>query len=107
VEKRNNGRARKRVRVRYGTDRLEKTAFTRDISATGVFLQTNSVFPPGTTLQLELHFPDRTFEMWARVMWAKRVPAQLAHVLQCGMGLHFLQPPVDWAPFFRQWTGGG
>jgi Tfp pilus assembly protein PilZ len=103
VEKRNTGRARKRVMVRYGADRPDKTAFTRNISKTGLFVQTNSVFKPGTTLQLELHFSDRTFELWARVVWAKRVPPQLAHVLECGMGLHFLQPPAEWGEFFERW----
>ena len=102
-DKRTNDRSRKRLRVRYGVERLEKTAFTKNISETGVYLQTNQVYAPGTTLQLEIDFPGRAVGLWARVVWAKKVPPQLAHVLECGMGLCFIDPGADWYQFFSQW----
>ena len=89
--------------VKYGTEKVDKTAFTKNVSETGLYIQTNNVFPPGTTLQLEIHMPDKTFSMWARVAWAKKVPPTLAHVLDCGMGLNFVEPVPEWVAFFAQW----
>ncbi len=88
--------------VRYGVDKTDRTGFTKDLSSTGLFIKTNHVFKPGTTIQVELKFPDRTFSMWARVVWAKKVPPQLAHVLECGMGVCFVDPDPDWITFFQQ-----
>ena len=68
--------------VKYGTDKADRTAFTKNLSETGLFIGTNNVFKPGTTIQVELKFPDHTFSMWARVIWAKKVPSQLAHVVE-------------------------
>lgn len=98
------GRARKRLMVRFGTHSAEKSAFTKNVSETGLFLQTNSVYNPGTTIQVLMRFPDREFSMWGRVVWAKRVPPQLAHVLECGMGVCFIDPTPEWLAYFRSWT---
>lgn len=100
-EKRNDERLRKRLMVRYGVEAPTKTAFARDLSEGGVQIQTNNVLTPGTTLQIELQFPDRTFTLWARVCWAKKVPPQLAYTLHCGMGLEFLQVDPEWVKYFR------
>ena len=35
--------------------------------------------------------------------WAKKVPPNLAHVLDCGMGLHFVEPGEEWLAFFEEW----
>ena len=102
MENRDRDRARKRTMVRYGIDKADRTGFTKDLSSTGLFIKTNHVFKPGTTIQVELTFPDRTFSMWARVVWAKKVPPQLAHVLECGMGVCFVDPDPDWITFFQQ-----
>ena len=101
--KRFSKRARRRLMVRYGTGAPEHTAFTKNLSGTGLFLQTNSVFRPGTTLQVQIQFPDRTFSHWARVVWAKKVPVQLAHILECGMGLAFIDPTPEWLAYFESW----
>lgn len=90
--------------VRYGTRTPDRTAFTKNVSETGMFLQTNSVFKPGTTIQVQAEFPDRTFTMWARVVWAKKVPPQLAHLLGSGMGICFIDPTSEWIQYYREWT---
>jgi Tfp pilus assembly protein PilZ len=91
--------------VRYGIDKTDRTGFTRDLSETGLFIKTNTVFKPGTTIQVELTFPDRTFYLWARVVWAKKVPPQLAHVLECGMGISFANPDPEWSEYYRGLVG--
>ena len=103
MEKRDSNRTRKRVMVKYGTEKTDRTGFTKNLSETGLFIGTNNVFKPGTTIQVELQFPERTFNMWARVVWAKKVPTQLAHVLECGMGVCFVDSPQDWLEFFHDW----
>jgi len=101
--KRRQARARRRIMVKYGLTTADKTAFTKNLSETGLFLGTNSVFKPGTTIQVQIQFPKETFSMWAEVVWAKVVPPQLAHVLECGMGVRFIDPTPDWKTYFVAW----
>ena len=103
-DKRDNRRKPKRVMVRYGTRMADKAAFTRNISATGLFIQTNSVFKPGSTIQVHLQFPDRKFIMWARVRWARRVPPQLTGIMTAGMGVQFVDPTPYWINYYREYV---
>ncbi len=96
-------RTRSRLLVRFGTSVPDKTGFSKNISESGLFIHTNQVFRPGTTLQLSVEFPDRVLTFWGRVMWAKQVPPQLAHLLDCGMGIRFLDPGPEWPTFFAAW----
>jgi|WetSurMetagenome_2_1015567.scaffolds.fasta_scaffold53890_2 hypothetical protein len=96
-------RARSRLLVRFGTAVPDKMGFTKNVSDTGLFIHTNQVFRPGTTVQLSVKFPDRVFTFWGRVIWAKRVPAQLAHILDCGMGICFVDPSPEWLAFYETW----
>ncbi len=97
-------RARKRVMVRYGVAAADRTAFTKNVSESGLFLQTNMILKPGTTMQVQMRFPDRTFNFWARVVWAKQVPPALAHVLDCGMGIRFVDPGPEWLEYYKSWS---
>lgn len=97
-------RAKRRMMVRYGVATPDKTAFTKNLSETGLFLQTNQVFKPGTTLHVQIQFPKSPVSMWGRVVWAKTVPPGLAHVVECGMGIRFVDPPAEWSDFFHQWA---
>jgi Tfp pilus assembly protein PilZ len=101
MDKRETVRTRKRTTVRYGVDAAERMAFTQNLSEAGVKVRTHRVFRPGTRLYLELKFPDRSFAMRGRVAWAKTVPPQLALVVDCGMGIRFLDPPDDWDEYYR------
>jgi hypothetical protein len=103
MDKRDEDRARKRVMVRYGVNGPTATAFTKNLSRSGLQVQTNNVLTPGTRIQVELKFPDRTFALWGVVVWAKRVPPQLAYTVPCGMGITFEAPPPEWLTFFERW----
>lgn len=96
MEKRKSKRPLKRFMVRYGDDSKSYRAFTKEISRTGLRLRSNRVFKPGSHLQLEIEVNARKFVMSGRVVWAKTVPPQLAHILDCGMGLLLIEPPADW-----------
>jgi hypothetical protein len=62
------------------------------------------VFKPGSTIHVQIQFPKETFSMWARVIWAKTVPPSLAHVVECGMGIRFIDPPAEWSAFYHDWA---
>ena len=96
-------RTKRRLLVRYGVEDAKKTAFTMNVSKSGAFLRTNDVYRPGTTILTEFSFPDRSYSLWAQVIWAKKVPTSLAHVLHCGMGIRFVNPDEEWATFFGSW----
>ena len=101
--KRSLKRVRRRLMVRYGITAADRTAYTMDISTTGLSVHTNLVHRPGTTLEVQIHFPDRTISHWALVIWAKQGPPQLAHVVHCGMGLRFIEPGEEWLEYFQSW----
>ena len=80
-------RVRGRIRVRFGETHADRMAFTMNVSKTGAFIGTNNVFAPGKKIKIEFNFEDETMTLSARVMWAKKVPPQMAHLLPCGMGV--------------------
>lgn len=99
-------RTRGRIRVRYGLDALDRTAFTMNVSETGAFIRTNNVYPPGRTIKLEVNLDQKAIEFHARVVWAKKVPPELAHLLPCGMGVRFIDPPASWMEMYEAWSTG-
>ena len=84
---RNRGatRAKRRLMVRFGVQMPEKTGFTKDISETGLFIRTNSVLPPGRTIQVQMEFPDETFTLWAKVISRAIKPGFLGDSLSTTM----------------------
>ena len=91
------------MKVRYGVRGLDRTAFTNNVSLSGAFVKTNNVFKPGTTIKVEFDFPGQASTVWAQVVWAKKVPAQMAHILHCGMGVRFINPGPEWVELFSKW----
>ena len=98
-----NKRMRGRMGVRFGVDKPERMAFTMNVSRTGAFIRTNNVFPPGKTIKVELSVNNEKCEMWAKVIWAKRVPPQMAHLLLCGMGVRFMNADAAWDTLVDKW----
>jgi uncharacterized protein (TIGR02266 family) len=103
VDKRGPERTKRRVLVRFREDETSRSGYSKNLSETGTFVQTNMVSKPGTVIHVELEFPGGKISMRARVAWAKKVPPNLAHILDCGMGLQFLDPPPEWPQFYREW----
>lgn len=103
-DKRHLPRNKRRLLVRYGVEKTDRSAYTQNISEAGLFVRTNRVFKPATTVHLEIHFPGELFHLWGRVAWAKKVPPQLAHILACGMGIRYLDPPVEFLEFYQKWS---
>jgi hypothetical protein len=90
-DKRNITRFKKRLAIRFGIDEATRVAFTEDLSRTGMFIKTPNICPPNTKIRIIFEIADNKVELLARVMWAKKVPANLFHLVKkCGMGVRFL-----------------
>ncbi len=108
MEKRNKNRIGKRLIVKFGLEKPDNLGFTEDISPTGLFIKTSTVFQPGTLLRVELSLPDdRTIRVAGQVMWAKRVPnSMLRFTKKSGMGLRLTQAGDDYKRFIVEIGGG-
>lgn len=87
--RRQQDRVRKRLVVRFGTDELVHSGYTRDISGGGIFIQSAVVHPPGTVLCLQIDYPEGPVTQEGVVRWCKTVPAPLKRSLKGGMGVEF------------------
>jgi PilZ domain len=93
AEKRNLGRHRKRFTLRFGNGEPVKMGFTEDISTTGLFIKSAYVCNTGSVISVELALEkERKVLLEARVMWAKKVPPQMIHLVKkCGMGVNIIR----------------
>ncbi len=93
--KQKSKRARKRVEVHYGVGDTRHIGYSANVSRTGVMVRTARVFPPGTVLDIELKFPDHTFQVRGEVVWAREGSYQWVLTGRVGMGINFIEPPDD------------
>jgi hypothetical protein len=100
-EKRSKPRNLKRLFVRFGPEKPDNIAFTEDISVSGLFIKTKMLFPPGSTLILDIELPDsRILHLKGTVMWSKKVPpAMLRHMKKTGMAIRIIEPPAEYTEF--------
>lgn len=107
MEKRAKNRIARRLFIRFGPDNALNIGFTGDISLTGIFIKTNTIFPPGSVLKMEVELPDsKILHLKGTVMWAKRVPPTLVrHIKKSGMGVKVLQPSEEYVKFVASLEG--
>jgi len=91
-DKRDIVRLKKRLTIRFGLEEANRPAFTEDISSTGMFIKTANVCNPNSRINVELEIEGKPVTIVARVMWAKKVPQNLFHLVKkSGMGIRFLR----------------
>ncbi len=92
-DKRNNCRKRRRIALSFGaSENTGRRAFTEDISPLGMFIRTANVCNPNTIVKVELLHDEEPIIFDARVMWAKRVPQNLFHLVKkSGMGVRIIR----------------
>lgn len=92
-DKRSPVRHKKRLSVNFGVEEATRVAFTEDVSMTGMFLRSLNVCPPNTKIKIEFMLDNATsVVLEARVMWAKKVPQNLFHLVKkSGMGVRILR----------------
>jgi Tfp pilus assembly protein PilZ len=92
IDKREAQRFRKRLQLRYGETEPTRIGFAEDLSATGIFIKSVQISPPNTVLIVQLTTTTQELiRVKARVMWAKKVPQNMAHRIKGGMGVHFIR----------------
>ena len=86
-------RHKKRLSVHFGVEETNRVAFTEDISMTGIFIRSLNVCPPNTRIKLEFLLENENkVVLEGRVMWAKKVPQNLFHLVKkTGMGVRILR----------------
>jgi hypothetical protein len=101
VEKRARNRIARRLFVRFGQEQVINIGFTGDISLTGIFIKTNTIFAPGSILKMEIELAgSKMLHLRGTVMWAKRVPTTLSrHIKKSGMGVRIMQPSEEYVKF--------
>ncbi len=91
IDKRIDGRHKKRFQLRFGLEQPDKLGFTEDISTTGIFIRSPQVLQPGKILFVEMKLKDDTqILIKGRIMWAKRVPQNLMNKVKGGMGVRII-----------------
>ena len=92
ADKRDIRRIKKRILLRFGIDEAVRVAFTEDVSTTGMFIKTPNIASPNSKIKIEFVLPEGSkVELEARVMWAKKVPQNLFHLVKkSGMGVRFI-----------------
>ena len=92
AEKRYKNRHRRRFALRFGQEEATRLGFTEDISMEGMFIRTTNILPPGTEVKVTLTLPeDASIRLVGRVMWAKKVPPQMARLVKkAGFGIQIV-----------------
>lgn len=93
ADKREISRHKKRLSIRFGIDEPNRVGFTEDISISGMFIKTPNTVPPNSKIKIAFELPvDQKVVVEARVMWAKKVPQNMFHLVKkSGMGVRFLR----------------
>jgi Tfp pilus assembly protein PilZ len=107
ADKRNLGRLRKRIPVRFGIGSPSRLAFTEDVSTTGIFIKTPNVCVPGSQVLVELALePERKVLLEAEVIWAKKVRPEMINIVKKGgMGVRivrFLNGETEFMQFCQE-----
>jgi len=92
AEKRDFRRFRKRLQLRYGTDKPSRLAYTEEIGHSGMFIRTASIFPPGTRLIIEITMTDNSLVRFSgMIRWSKSVSPNLMHLVKkSGLGIKII-----------------
>ena len=93
ADKRIIRRFKKRIPLRFGSDEPSRLAFTEDISVDGLFIKTTNVSRPGSLIRVVMELEGgAVVELDGRVMWAKKVPPQMIHLVRkSGMGVRIVR----------------
>ena len=96
-ERREHRRVLVSMEVDYRCDNTFLFAYITDLSAMGIFIQTNDPHPPGTLLNLRFQPPGGThLDVEGRVIWIN--PPRKHDSINPGMGIEF----VDLTPAQRE-----
>lgn len=99
-ENRNYQRHRRRLRLRFRTDKTWKRSFARDVSVTGLFVNSNTV-PAENEVEIEVTLPNATVVLSGKIIRGLRAPARLQRVAKAGFAVKLLAAPPEWLEYCR------
>ena len=88
-------RSRRRLTVRYGTEKPGHIGYSGNISGTGMMIRTTRVFVPGTVIRIEVELLARTLGLKGQVVRARTGEIRWLPTGKIGMGIKFIQPPEN------------
>ena len=90
-------RSKMRIACTLHLEESRHSGMVLDVSAGGLFVQTNASPAPGTPLRLELRVPGlaQPIEMQAKVARKRMVPPRLRALLKGGIGIQLENPPEE------------
>jgi len=88
-------RSRRRLTVRYGLEKPSHIGYSGNISGTGMMIRATRVFTPGTVIRIEVELLSRTLGLKGQVVWARAGEVRWLPTGKIGMGVKFIQPPVN------------
>jgi hypothetical protein len=97
LRRRAEERRSRRLEIRFGPEAFDARGYSRNVSGHGMFLAAPKVYTPGTLLKIRVETLAGSFERWARVTWARRMPPEFAHTKPTGMGLRVFDGGPAWA----------
>ncbi len=101
MDRRRAKRITKRLACSLQIESRHHSGVVIDVSATGLFVQTNAKPEPGTPVSLEMSIPGSPRPLFFQAVVARQkiVPPQLLTVAQGGLGLLIQNAPEDWYAF--------
>jgi hypothetical protein len=88
ADKRQEKRLRRRLPLKFGSDGLQRTGFTEDLSAEGFYIKTVHVLAPNTRVMVELSPPGKGVILLEGVVrWRRQVPLLLLQTTKGGIGV--------------------
>ena len=89
---RDEERKKRRLTVRFGLNGEKHIGYTCDVSSQGLYVESRTVYKPGTVLNLEITTSGgETILVEGKVCWAKKSPPNLNRVMKSGMGVYVQQ----------------
>lgn len=98
-------RVKKRIEIRFGKDKPTYPGYSGNISESGMMIRTTRVFGKGTVLKVEVKAPGRTFQLSAKVSWARVGSVQLLPTGRVGMGIRFVEPSEEFLAWLSERAG--
>lgn len=96
ADKRIRRRYRRRYVVRFGRETANCTGMILNLSTTGLFLASTSIYRPGNQLLLDFHVDGIPYTLEGVVRWARQAPPSLVRQVPSGMGIEIISPPESY-----------
>ena len=102
-QRRSEQRIKCRLTARFrGSNGRERSAFTADLSPSGLYLSCAMPEAPGKRIDLVVELPALgEVQLAGRVAWTLRVPFELQVLRRGGFGVELQSQPALWARYFE------